>query len=75
MDDLEGLPAELQEAVSQYRQYGYDVLKYDRALARENSEDDYALLQDAIAKRNFWQGRIKELIKGRERELNRLLIG
>jgi transcriptional regulator NrdR family protein len=75
MDNLEELSPELQEAVRQYRNYGQAVFDYDQKVRKFDREEDYRGLHEAIGKRNFWQLKIKELIKGREKELNWLLIG
>lgn len=75
MGNIEELEPELQEAVKQYRHYGHAVFEYDQKVLKLNRDEDYAKLKEAIEKRNYWQNRIKEQIKGRERELNWLLIG
>ena len=74
-EDLDSLSPELREAVEQYRRYGREVSRLELAAAKSDRDEDYRQLHDAIAQRNHWQGRVKELIRGRERELGRLLIG
>ena len=69
------LEPELRDAVINYRRYGREVFDLDRQVFKHNRDEDVARLKEAIEQRNFWQGRIKELIKGREKELNWLLIG
>jgi len=75
MVTFEELEPELKEAVENYRHYGHEVFEYDRKVDRFNRDEDVARLQEAVKQRNFWQARIKELIKGREKELNWVLIG
>lgn len=75
MINLDDLEPELREAVIQYRHYGHEVFKYDHKLYKFDREEDLKKLQEAIEKRNYWQDRIKALIKGREKELKWLLIG
>jgi transcriptional regulator NrdR family protein len=75
MNNLEELSPELQEAVKQYRNYGQAVFDCDQKVMKFDRDEDYRSLKEAIEKRNFWQLKIKELIKGREKELNWLLIG
>jgi len=72
---LEDLEPELQEAVRQYRHYGHEVSKYDHNVSKFGRDDDYEKLKEAVERRNFWFSRIKELIKGREKELGWTLIG
>jgi LPS O-antigen subunit length determinant protein (WzzB/FepE family) len=75
MMKFEDLEPELQEAVNLYRHYGQEVFAYDRKVYKSNLEADLKKLHEATEKRNHWQNRVKELIKGREKELNWLLIG
>jgi LPS O-antigen subunit length determinant protein (WzzB/FepE family) len=75
MHNVEELSPELQEAVKMYRQSGQEVLRYDKKVMKFNLDDDYQKLQEAVKQRNIWQAKIKELIKGREKELNWVLIG
>ncbi len=75
MIQFEDLEPELQEAVNQYKHYGHEVYDYDRKVRKFDRDEDLMKLHEAIEKRNHWQDRIKELIKGREKELNWLLIG
>jgi|AGTN01.2.fsa_nt_gi hypothetical protein len=75
MTRFEELELELQDAVNQYRRYGREVSDLDHAVYKFNREEDLKKLHEATENRNFWQNKVKELIKGRERELNWLLIG
>jgi hypothetical protein len=75
MVNLEELSPELQEAVKEYRKYDEEVFGLDRRIQKYDRDEDYVQLHQAIEQRNFWQNRLKELIKGREKELNELLIG
>jgi hypothetical protein len=75
MINIEDLEPELREAVNQYRNYGREVSDYDHKVYKFDREEDLKKLHEATEKRNYWQNRIKELIKGREKELNCLLIG
>ncbi|HUL62762.1 MAG TPA: hypothetical protein VLT35_06830 [Methanocella sp.] len=75
MGNLEDLSPELQEAVKMYKHYGHEVFDYDRKVMKFDKDEDYRKLQEAIEQRNLWQAKIKELIKGREKELNWVLIG
>ncbi len=75
MVNMEELSPELQEAVKEYRRYGQEVFGLDRRIQKQGLEKDYEHLRQAIEQRNFWQNRLKELMKGREKELNELLIG
>lgn len=75
MVNVEELSPELQEAVKEYRKYGQEVFGLDRRIQKHNRDEDYLQLQQAIEQRNFWQNRLKELMKGREKELKELLIG
>jgi hypothetical protein len=74
MINIENLEPELQEAVREYRHYGHEVFEYDLKVSRFNRDEDLKKLHEATEKRNYWQERIRELIKGRS-ELNSLLIG
>jgi hypothetical protein len=75
LENLDNLSPELQEAVKEYRKSGQEVFRYDRLVMKHNRDEDYQLLQKAIERRNFWQAKVKELIKGREKELKWVLIG
>lgn len=75
MHNLEELSPELQEAVREYRKYGREVFDYDQKVLKFGRDEDYQQLRESIEQRNFWLRRIKELIKGREKELTWLLIG
>jgi hypothetical protein len=75
MNNIEELSPELQEAVKQYRKYGQEVFDLDRRIHKHDRDEDYVLLHHAIEQRNIWQNRLKELMKGREKELNWALIG
>ena len=75
MGNLEDLSPELQEAVKMYRQSGHEVFEYDRKVMKFDRDEDYKKLQEAVERRNFWLAKIRELIKGREKELNWILIG
>jgi hypothetical protein len=75
MVNMEELSPELQEAVKEYRKYGMEVFGLDRRVQKYDRDEDYEHLRQAIEQRNFWQNRLKELLKGREKELNELLIG
>jgi hypothetical protein len=75
MVNIEELSPELQEAVKEYRKYGQEVFGLDRRIQKYDRDEDYLQLQQAVEQRNFWQNRLKELMKGREKELNELLIG
>jgi hypothetical protein len=75
MNTMKKLSPELQEAVNQYRKYGQEVFDIDRRIQRHDRDEDYVLLHHAIEQRNLWQNRLKDLMKGREKELNWLLIG
>jgi hypothetical protein len=74
MINIEDLEPELQEAVRQYRHYGHVIFEYDLKVSKFNRDEDLKKLHEATEKRNYWQERIKVLIKGRS-ELNSLLIG
>ena len=74
-NSLDNLSPELKEAVKMYRQYGHEVFDLDKKVMKFNEDEDYRKLQEAVERRNFWQAKIKELIKGREKELNWVLIG
>jgi hypothetical protein len=75
MIKIEDLEPELQEAVKQYRHYGHEISEYDQKVYKFNRDEDIKKLHEATEKRNYWQNRVKELIKGRERALNWLMIG
>jgi hypothetical protein len=75
MVNMEELSPELQEAVKEYRKYGQEVFGLDRRIQKHGLDEDYTQLRQAIEQRNFWQNRLKELMKGREKELKELLIG
>jgi hypothetical protein len=75
MRNVEELSPELQEAVKQYRKYGQEVFECDQLINKHDRDEDYARLHRAIEQRNLWQNKVKELIKGREKELNWVLIG
>ncbi|HUL61784.1 MAG TPA: hypothetical protein VLT35_01875 [Methanocella sp.] len=69
------LEPELREAVENYRRYGLEMSEYDQKVYKYDRDEDVARLREATAQRNYWEGRIKELIKGREKELYWVLIG
>ncbi|MGA9140301.1 MAG: hypothetical protein WBZ29_08755 [Methanocella sp.] len=75
MTKFEDLEPELQEAVNQYRHYGREMYDYDRKVSKFDRDEDLKKLHEAVEKRKLWEDKIKELIKGREKELNWLLIG
>lgn len=75
MVTIDELEPELREAVENYRRYGRDVSEYDQKVYKYDRDEDVARLREATAQRNYWEGRVKELIKGREKALYWVLIG
>jgi hypothetical protein len=75
MFDVEELDPVLREAVLKYRHYGQELARLELAAFKSNADDDYEKLHAAVAQRNLWQGKVRDLIKGREKELGWVLIG